>query len=295
MPEGIILKGVGGLYTVKSSCGIYGCRARGLFRKDGITPLPGDYVTFDITDENDMEGYISGISDRRNDLVRPAVANVDLAFIVVSPLGPEPDFMLVDKLICIFESKGIEPVICINKSDLADYGTIEEIGRPYEKAGYSVIATNAKSGDGIDRLESMLPGRVALFSGQSGVGKSTLLNRIIGDYRMETGELSEKIGRGKHTTRHAEFIEADSGFIVDTPGFSSLDPGLLDYTRIPYLYREFRKYEDKCRFGGCLHMNEPGCAVKEAVEENLISRDRHSRYVKIYMQAKEAETRRRGY
>lgn len=295
MPEGMILKGVGGLYSVKSPQGIYGCRARGLFRKDGITPLPGDRVIFDITDENDSEGYLSEICERKNSLVRPAVANVDLAFIVVSPIDPEPDFLLVDKLLCIYESKDIEPVICINKADLAGKDDIHAISELYERAGYDTVVTDAKSGDGILKMEKMLHNRIVVFSGQSGVGKSTILNKIMGDYRMKTGGLSEKIGRGKHTTRHAEFIEAGDGYIVDTPGFSSLDPGLLNHRELAFLYREFREYEGKCRFSGCLHINEPDCAVKEAVEKNLVSGDRHSRYVKIYMQAKEAEIKRRGY
>ena len=295
MPEGMILKGVGGWYAVKSPQGIYGCRARGLFRKDGITPLPGDNVIFDVTDENDREGYLSEICSRRNSLVRPAVANVDLAFIVISPVDPDPDFLLVDKLLCIFESKDIEPVLCINKADLADRKTIEDTRELYENAGYKVLVTNARSGEGMVEMEAMLRNRIVVFSGQSGVGKSTILNKIMGDYRMETGGLSEKIGRGRHTTRHAEFIEAGDGYIVDTPGFSNLDAGLLNHNELAYLYREFREYEGLCRFNGCLHINEPDCAVKEAVGKKLISGDRHSRYVKIYMQAKEAGIKRRGY
>ncbi len=291
----MILKGVGGLYIVKSPQGVYGCRARGLFRKDGITPLPGDKVKFDVTDEKDTEGYLSDICERKNSLVRPAVANVDLAFVVVSPIDPEPDFLLVDKLLCIYESKDIEPVLCINKADLADKNSVDSIMELYKKAGYAAVVTNARSGEGITELESMLQNRIVVFSGQSGVGKSTILNKIMGDYRMETGGLSEKIGRGKHTTRHAEFIEAGDGYIVDTPGFSNLDPGLLDYRELAFLYREFREYDGECRFSGCLHINEPDCAVKEAVEKNLISKDRHSRYVKIYTQAKDAEIKRRGY
>lgn len=288
MPEGKILKGVGGLYSVKSPEGIYGCRARGLFRKAGITPIPGDNVEFDVTDENDKEGYLKKIKKRKNSLVRPAVANVDLAFVMVAATDPEPDLMLVDKLMCIYESKNIEPVLCINKADLADSEKIKSISDQYKKAGYKVYVTNAKSGEGIDELEASFDGRVIVFSGQSGVGKSTILNRIMGDYLMETGEVSKKIGRGKHTTRHAEFILADDGYIVDTPGFSNLDPVLIDFNELASLYREFREFEGLCRFRGCIHVNEPDCKVKEAVKENLISEDRHSRYVKIYMQAKEA-------
>lgn len=263
--------------------------------KAGITPLPGDNVNFDVTDEKDREGYLSEILKRKNKLVRPAVANVDLAFVMISPVDPEPDLMLVDKLFCIYESKDIEPVLCINKADLSDKKTIEEISSQYKKAGYGVVVTNAKTGEGIKELEEYFHNRTIVFSGQSGVGKSTLLNKIMGDYLMETGAVSEKIGRGKHTTRHAEFIVAGDGYIVDTPGFSNLDPGLLDYEKLAYLYKEFREYEEKCRFKGCIHINEPNCAVKDAVEKKLISPSRHSRYVKIYMLAKESEIKRRGY
>ena len=280
---------------MKSSAGIYGCRARGLFRISGIKPLPGDNVTFDITDENDKEGYLQDILPRKNSLVRPAVANVDLAVVVVSPVEPEIDLLLVDKLFCIYESKGIEPVLCINKSDLAEGTVVADLKDEYISAGYDVFVTVAKTGSGVTDLEEYFSDRTVVFSGQSGVGKSTLLNRIMGDYLMETGEISEKLGRGRHTTRHAEFIEAGPGYIVDTPGFSSLDPGLLDYGSISRLYREFGDFSDMCRFSGCIHINEPGCAVKNAVLEGVVSKDRHERYVKIYTQAKDAEIRRRGY
>jgi len=295
LPEGIILKGVGGLYSVKCSSGIYFCRARGLFRKLGQKPLPGDHVDFTITDENDMEGYLKSIHTRKNDLIRPAVANVDLAFIVISIIDPEPDLLLADKLLCIFESKGIEPVICINKADLAKKTEIRDLCQQYEKAGYEVIVTEAKSGRGIEQIEGDITGKVCVFAGQSGVGKSTILNRFMGSEVMETGIISEKIGRGKHTTRHAQFVEVSGGYIVDTPGFSNLDTGLLEPDEIKNLYREFTNLAMECRFNGCIHINEPDCAVKEAVNDGVISQSRHERYVKIYTQAKEAKTKRRGY
>ena len=295
MPEGIILKGVGGLYSVKSNSGIYFCRARGLFRKAGQKPLPGDHVDFNITDEKDMEGYLSHIHKRKNSLIRPAVANVDLAFIIISIKNPEPDLLLADKLLCIFESKEIESVLCINKADLGNEDEISAVKSQFEPAGYEIIVMDAKSGQGIENIERDIRGKVCIFAGQSGVGKSTILNRFIGDEIMETGRISEKISRGKHTTRHAQFVESAGGYIVDTPGFSSLDSGLLEPEDIKDLYREFIELTDKCRFSGCMHINEPDCGVKTAVERGLISQPRHERYVKIYTQAKEAETKRRGY
>jgi len=295
VPEGIILKGVGGLYSVKYNDHVYFCRARGLFRNTGQKPLPGDYVDFDITDEKSKEGYLLTIHVRKNKLIRPAVANVDLAFIIVSIKSPEPDLYLADKLLCIFGSKEIEAVICINKADLGNENEIEQVSKQYKSAGYEVIVMDAKSGMGIDLIERDIVGKVCIFAGQSGVGKSTILNRFMGEEVMETGGLSEKISRGKHTTRHAQFIESAGGYIVDTPGFSSLDAGLIDPDEIKSLYREFNELAMECRFNGCIHINEPGCAVKNAAASGLISKSRHERYVKIYSQTIEAETKRRGY
>lgn len=295
MPEGIILKGVGGLYSVKCGDGIYFCRARGLFRKTGQKPLPGDHVDFSITDEKGMEGYLKSIHTRKNSLIRPAVANIDLAFIIISIINPEPDLILADKLLCIFETKGIESVICINKADLAKKSEIKLISQQFEKAGYEVIVTEAKTRKGVEQIERDITGKVCVFAGQSGVGKSTILNRFIGSEVMETGVISKKIGRGKHTTRHAQFIEVSGGYIVDTPGFSSLDPGLLESNNIKNLYKEFPKLAKNCRFNGCMHINEPDCAVKEAASTGVISQSRHERYVKIYTQAKEAGIKKRGY
>ncbi|MBN2557168.1 MAG: ribosome small subunit-dependent GTPase A [Clostridia bacterium] len=295
MPKGLILSGIGGLYSVRSASATYACRARGLFRNSGITPLPGDHVDFTITDEKQKEGYLQSIHDRKNLLVRPAVANVSLAFVVISITDPQPDLYLADKLLCIFESKGIESVICINKSDLADEEEIYSLASQYEKAGYTIAFTNARSGEGIDGLRKFFKDKVCVFAGQSGVGKSTILNKFIGSQVMETGSLSARAGRGKHTTRHAQFVESDGGFIVDTPGFSSLDAGLLEPEDLKNLYREFVGLSDECRFNGCRHINEPDCAVRKAASEGRISGYRLERYVKIYSQAKEAEIKTRGY
>lgn len=295
MPTGIILKGVGGLYTIKSESGIYYCRARGLFRKHDIRPLPGDNTDFIITDEKKMEGYMTVIHERKNIILRPAVANIDIAIVVISIRNPKPDLFLADKLICIFEGKGIESIMCINKADLADSVKISSIAAQYEKAGYHVVVTDALSGMGIKSLKKHFKNNICIFAGQSGVGKSTLLNFVMGVNIMETGEISKKISRGKHITRHTQFVETEGGYIVDTPGFSSLDSGLLAPKEIRNLYIEFSKYEDDCRFSGCMHIKEPDCAVKNAAKNGIISKDRHERYVKIYTQAREAEAKRRGY
>ncbi len=291
MPEGIIIKGVGGIYTVKCKYDMFFCKPRGLFRKSGIKPLPGDYVKFDITDEKDKEGYLLEILPRKNTLIRPAVANVDIAFLVVSVKNPEPDLILVDKLLCIFKQKEIETILCVNKMDLDKVDFLEQ----YEKAGCKIITMEAKNNKGVDKINEYIKDNVCIFAGQSGVGKSTILNAFLGDMVMETGAISEKINRGKHTTRHAQFIEYLGGFIVDTPGFSSLYADLLEPDDIKNLYTEFNEYDGNCRFSECIHINEPNCAVKEAVKKGVISEERYERYVKIYTQAKDAKIKRRGY
>jgi len=295
LPNGLIIKGVGGLYTVINNNKQYFCKARGLFRKDSIKPLPGDYVQYKVLCEETKEGIITEIHERKNNLIRPMVANIDQAIIVISVKEPSPDLLLLDKLICACESKGIVPIICINKIDLVDEEDVNNILKQYIKTQYSIITTSVKSGIHLDKLKKLLNDKKTVFAGQSGVGKSSILNYILNEYIMEIGELSIKLGRGKHTTRHTQFIPIQKGFLIDTPGFSNFDSGLLEEKDIKYYYKEFNQYEDTCRFNGCIHINEPGCTVKEAVKSGTIDINRYKRYIDIYNLVKKAKKDKRGY
>ncbi|MFO7635866.1 MAG: ribosome small subunit-dependent GTPase A [Clostridia bacterium] len=295
MPEGMILKGIGGLYSVRDPHGIHQCRASGLLRKDGMTPLPGDRVAFDVTDAREKEGYITSILPRTNTFIRPAVSNIQQAVIVLSVKNPPPDYLLADKLLCLFQMNDVRSILCINKSDLASEQEISLIMKQYEKAGCPILVTDILTEKGVDPLFEVLKGNTTVLAGQSGVGKSSLLNKVIGYRHMETGSLSERVQKGKHTTRHAEFIEAFGGYVVDTPGFSTLDVGLLDVDRIKNCYNEFEGYQESCRFNGCMHMEEPGCAVKQAVEQKDIPGERYERYLWIHDSALQSTRKKRGY
>lgn len=268
---GIIVKGIGGFYYVMDDeKNIVECRARGLFRKENIKPMIGDRVEV-------QNGSLLNIFPRKNHLIRPPVSNIDNLVIVVAASAPEPNFMLIDKMIINAEIAGIEPIICINKTDLASFEKIEEI---YSKAGYPVVVVCAKNDDGIEKLMPFLKGKTTAFSGLSGVGKSTILN-IITDTLMETGNISDKIQRGKHTTRHVELIElSEGGFVLDTPGFSSLE---VEGIKAEDLWEYFPEFEGgECRFKGCSHINEPGCFVKEKLGEEGIAQSRYDSYLELY-------------
>lgn len=284
MPEGIIVKGIGGFYYVRTPEGIFECRARGLFRKKDIVPLPGDRVLFSIVDEVKKHGYIENINKRSIELVRPAVANVSQVMVVLSVNSPDIDYMLLDKLLITSEIKKANCLICINKIDLDAKNEHKKFVDTYKNSGYEVIAISAKEKQGIDSLNKHLKNNITVFAGQSGVGKSTILNRIIDEYVMETGELSVKIDRGKHTTRHAELIElSGGGYIIDTPGFSSFElVNDIECRDLEYYYRDFRKYLNSCKFTGCSHISEPTCMIKKAVEEGKIDKERYLRYIEIY-------------
>lgn len=292
MPSGIILKGIGGFYYVKSDGQVYACRARGVFRKKGITPLPGDKVDFSITDPKQNEGLLQRIHDRRNCLERPAVSNVNMMLAVVSVCKPGPDFELLDKLLVTAALVDMEAVICVNKVDLDDRSIFKEIRSEYTPAGYSVIAASGLTGTGIDEISEVLSGNITVLAGQSGVGKSTLINKIAGMDIMDTGEISRAIGRGRHTTRHAQLVEIETGgYIVDTPGFSSFELKEVDPGTLQHYYNEFTCYMAGCRFKGCCHISEPGCAVREAVGKGLVSERRYNRYSDLYKKL-ESERRR---
>ena len=283
MPSGIIIKGIGGFYYVASEDGAYECKARGIFRKNGLTPMVGDKVVFSITDTILKKGSMDQILERSSVLVRPAVANVNQLVVIIAVKSPDPDLLLLDKLLVTAEMNEMKAVICINKMDLDTEGKSEDLRSAYVKAGYDVLETSLKEKKGFDEFKTVLNNHISVFAGQSGVGKSTLLNKIMDTMVMETGVLSNKIDRGKHTTRHVELIElAGGGYVVDTPGFSSFELADVGYMDLQHYYPEFRNYIKECRYTGCSHVRELDCGIKKAVEREQISEGRCGRYVKLY-------------
>ena len=277
--EGRIIRGVGGFYYVDTPEGVVECKARGRFRIRGGKPLVGDLVQWEK--QSDGTGFVTDIAPRKNALIRPPVSNLDQLVIVLSQAPPQTDLFLVDKVIAIGESKGIEPILCINKWDLVP---AEEWRQLYERAGFTVLPVSAQTGLGIDRLRACLAGKISAFTGNSAVGKSSLLNRLTGQASMPVGEMS-KIQRGRHTTRHVELWPIDGGYIADTPGFSAFDTGQMDLVykdQLPETFREFAPYLDRCRFTGCAHVKEKDCAVRRAVEEGAIAPSRYESYCKLY-------------
>lgn len=287
--QGKIIRGIAGFYYVHVvESGVYECKAKGIFRKDGIKPLVGDDVEIEILDEKDMEGNIMQILPRRNDLVRPAVANIDQALVVFAAAKPKPHFQLLDRFLVMMESKEIPAILCFNKSDIVDDAEIASLKEIYENCGYPLLFTSAKEETNIDELKELLRGKTTAIAGPSGVGKSSLINQLQSGVKMETGSISRKIERGKHTTRHSELIVLEEGsYIMDTPGFSSLYVGDMEKEELKYCFPEFSAYEGKCRFNGCSHTHEPGCAVREAVEEGKIHRMRYEDYTFLYRELQE--------
>lgn len=285
--EGRIIKGIGGFYTVLTAEGKrYTCKARGLFRKQGKTPLPGDLVEFSIDSKGD--GYLKTIAPRRNELLRPAAANIDTLLIVISAREPLPDLELADKLLLYCAAEGIRPVLVINKCDGGESEESLAIKAQYKDALDDIVSVSAETGYNMEALSEMLSGETICLAGQSAVGKSSLLNALLG-LRLKTGELSQKTERGRHTTRHAELLQTpNGGLIADTPGFSMLETVPLEPEEIPKFYPDFEERSLGCRFLGCMHISEPDCAVKEAVAEGVINRERYERYVKIVNEATEA-------
>ena len=287
--QGKIVKGIAGFYYVHVvESGVYECKAKGVFRKDGIKPLVGDDVEMEITHEKDMEGNITKILPRKNSLIRPAVANIDQALVVFAVTKPRPHFNLLDRFLVMMESADIPAVLCFNKTDIAEDPEIAELRNIYEGCGYPLIFTSAKEEQNIEELRHILEGKTTAVAGPSGVGKSSLINRLQSGVQMETGSISRKIERGRHTTRHSELIViGDNSYIMDTPGFSSLYVTDLEKETLKYCFPEFGTYEGKCRFNGCDHIHEPGCAVKEAVESGRIHRMRYEDYTEIYRELQE--------
>lgn len=291
--QGKIIKGIAGFYYVYADGRVYECKAKGVFRKDHRKPLVGDDVELDVLDEEKALGNISAILPRRSELIRPAVANVDQALVIFAIVKPQPNFNLLDRFLIMMERQGLPCIICFNKLDIDGEGQGERYRAVYESCGYQTLLVSAGNGQGVEELKGLLKGKTTTVAGPSGVGKSSLVNCFQNNIRMQTGSISEKIDRGKHTTRHSEFIVvAEDTYILDTPGFSSL--GLFDLTKenLADCYPEFARYEKYCKFAGCSHVSEPVCGVRDAVEAGEIPRMRYENYKLLYEELK-AERRKK--
>lgn len=287
--KGKIVKGIAGFYYVYVvGSGLYECKAKGIFRKEKVKPLVGDEVKIEVLDEAKKTGNIERILPRKNQLIRPAVANIDQALVIFAMTDPKPHFNLLDRFLVMMERKEIPVVLLFNKKDIAkpeEAGALKEI---YGACGYPLLLASALKEENIEEIRNILRGKTTTVAGPSGVGKSSLINLLQPEAHMETGCISRKIARGKHTTRHSEliYIEDDS-YIMDTPGFSSLYINDFEKEELKLYFREFAPFEGHCRFNGCSHVHEPGCAVKEAVEEGKIHRIRYEDYLEIYREIKD--------
>lgn len=285
---GKIVKGIAGFYYVfVEDMGIFECKAKGIFRNKSIKPLVGDDVEIDIINPQEKKGNIREILERKNALIRPAVANIDQAMIVFALKSPEPNLNLLDRFLVMMEFQKIETIICFNKMDLDDGSDMECLKDIYHHAGYQVLFTSAFLEEGVATVKNQLMGKTTVFAGPSGVGKSSMLNALALEEKMETGAVSEKIGRGKHTTRHSEIFHIDKAtYVMDTPGFSSLNVPGMDEHVLGECFPEFILYETQCRFTGCAHISEPDCGIKKALVEGLISKERYDNYSLFYEELK---------
>lgn len=282
--QGKIIKGIAGFYYVNiEEKGIFECKAKGAFRNNKIKPLVGDDVEIDIINEGEKTGNITDIYPRSSEMIRPACANVDQALIIFSVKTPDPNFNLLDRFLIYMDSNDVPCNICFNKDDLVDSKEADEIRSIYANSGYRVLFVSARTGEGMDELAVLLEGRTTVVAGPSGVGKSSIINHFCNAPIMETGAISVKTERGKHTTRHSELLYVGpSTYIMDTPGFTSLDVFGAREDTLKFFYKEFEEYRMDCRFRTCVHINEPGCMVKAAVDAGKISRVRYDNYSLLY-------------
>lgn len=286
--KGKIIRGIAGFYYVQTTLsGVLECKAKGVFRKDKIKPLVGDDVEVEVLDEVEKLGNITEILPRENALVRPAVANVDQAVVIFAASYPRPNLNLLDRFLLMMTTQGVPTLICFNKADDSNPDFLLELQEIYRESGSKVFITSTVTGEGVDLFAEQLKGKTSVFAGPSGVGKSSVMNRIFPEAQMETGAISEKIKRGKHTTRHSElFYLGEDTYIMDTPGFTSLNLPMIEKEDLRHCYPEFHPYENTCKYLGCVHIHEPACQVKEAIAEGKISKSRYDNYVQFYEEMK---------
>lgn len=286
MIKGTIIKGIGGFYYVKTDDGFFSCRARGKFRKDSTMPIVGDVVEIEVTDSEKKEGYVINIAPRKNQLVRPLVSNIDLLLVTLATESPAPSLLLTDKLLVSADANKIPCAICINKSDLSPQDA-EKYAQIYTLAGFSVLMLSARTGQNLDKLRELLKGKTTALAGSSGVGKSSLLNALGESFNLATGGVSDKIQRGKHTTRHTELFPLSfGGFVFDTPGFGSYEIENITHEELASLFPEIKAHEGNCRFNGCSHIKEPDCSVKDALSIGKIAPSRYENYKTLYEELK---------
>ena len=291
--QGKIIKGIAGFYYVQTKTGIYECKAKGSFRNRKLKPFVGDNVEITVLDEEKKKGNMEEILERSNFLIRPAVANVDQTLVIFAAAKPDPNLNLLDRFLIMMEQKDVPVILVFNKTDVADGEKLDKYAAIYENCGYQVLRVSALQEEGISAIKEVLKGKTSTVAGPSGVGKSSIINLLQSDVQMETGNISEKIERGKHTTRHSELIAiAEDTYIFDTPGFSSLYVTDMEKEDLKSFFPEFADYENECKFLGCVHINEPVCGVKEAVKEGRISQSRYENYKLLYEELKESEKRK---